>query len=360
MDRIGVLLINVGTPDDATPEAVGKYLRQFLMDGRVLDMPFMKRWLLVNRIIVPRRKYHSAEHYQEIWTEEGLPLLVHTRNFASALTTELSTSEHEYVVEIGMRYGNPSIPSALSKLKSNNVKQIIAMPLYPQFTQSSFETAVAETKKRARQLGFNDELTFVAPFYDDRGFINASAHRVAEYLEGYTPDHILFSFHSVPTRHIKRLDTSGGCLANPNCCSEIGASNQNCYRAQCFATARALARELGLSDDRYTACFQSQIGKDAWIGPLLEDLLRELPGRGVRIVGVFCPSFVSDCLETLEEIGIRGREEFKEAGGEELIFVPCLNSDPLWIKAAANLIRKSMCGESQIKSAYASGHAATR
>jgi ferrochelatase len=360
MDRIGVLLINVGTPDEPTPEAVGKYLRQFLMDGRVLDMPFMKRWLLVNRVIVPRRKEYSPKHYQEIWTDEGLPLLIHTRNFAAELTSELSNREHEYFVEIGMRYGNPSIHSALSKLKSNNVDRIVAMPLYPQYTQSSFETAVVETEKRARQLRLADRLSFVRPFYDDPGFVNVSANLVTEHLNGNAPDHILFSFHSVPTRHVKQLEQSAGhCLTSLDCCNEIGPTNQGCYRAQCFATSRAVARELGLSPDQYTTCFQSQLGKDEWIGPALDDLLRDLPDRGVRKVAVFCPSFVADCLETLEEIGIRGREEFKEAGGEELTLIPCLNSDQRWIKAAADLIVESTREPGHIKAASAGAHAAT-
>jgi len=354
MKRIGVLLINVGTPDDTTPESVGRYLRQFLMDGHVLDMPYLKRWLLVNRVIVPHRQEHTAKHYQEIDTEEGLPLLVHTRNLATELSAELSNREHEYVVAIGMRYGNPSIRSALAKLKAHNVDRIVAVPLYPQYTQSSFATAVAETRKRARQLGLTNQLSFVPPFYGDSGFIKVSADVVAQHLNSRAPDHFLFSFHSVPTRHIKKLDSSGGrCLINADCCDEIRTANQDCYRAQCIATARSIARELGLAADRYTACFQSQLGKDEWIGPALEDLLRELPNRGIRTVAVFCPSFVADCLETLEEIGIRGREEFAKAGGQELILIPCLNSEPLWIKAAADFIFEKTRDRNQVKAAGA-------
>jgi ferrochelatase len=339
MNRTGVLLINIGTPDEATPEAVGRYLREFLMDSYVLDMPFIKRWLLVNRIIVPRRKHYSAQHYQEIQTEEGSPLMFHTKRFAAGLSAELSNNDGEYVVEIGMRYGNPSIQTALSKLQKSNVERVVVVPLYPQYTQSSFETAVVEAKKRAQQLGFGNQLSFVKPFYADAGFIKAFAERIEDYLGERELDHVVFSYHGIPVRHIKQIDPSKEhCFGSNDCCAEIGVVNQNCYRAQCFATSRAIARELSLEADRYTTCFQSQFGKDEWIGPSLENLLRELPGRGLRRVAVVCPSFVADCLETLEEIGIRGSQEFKEAGGDELSLVPCLNSDPAWIKAAANII----------------------
>jgi protoporphyrin/coproporphyrin ferrochelatase len=341
MDRTGVLLINIGTPDKPTPEAVGRYLREFLMDEYVLDMPFMKRWLLVNRVIVPRRKHYSAEHYQKIQMPEGAPLLVHTERFASGLATELSNDANEFVVEIGMRYGNPSIATAVSKLKAGQVDRIVAAPLYPQYTQSSFETAVVETKKQAKKQGLSDRLTFIPPFYADSDFIEANAGIVGDHLRKHSPDYVLFSFHSVPVRHIKQIDTTDHCRVNETCCAEIGTANQNCYRAQCHATSRAIAAVVGLDQNQFTTCFQSQFGKDEWIGPSFEHLLAELPKRGVKTVAVACPSFVADCLETLEEIGIRGREEFQAAGGDELTLIPCLNSDPLWIEAAANMIRKA-------------------
>jgi ferrochelatase len=339
MGRTGVLLTNIGTPDEPTPEAVGRYLREFLMDEFVLDMPFIKRWLLVNRVIVPRRKHYSAEHYQKVQMPEGSPLLVYTERFAAGLITELGS---DYVVEIGMRYGNPSIAAGLSELKKAGVDRIVAAPLYPQYTQSSFETAVAETRRQAKKSGLIDKLRFLDPFYVDADFIQANAKLVSEHLKAHTPDYTLFSFHSVPVRHIKQIDTNDHCRVNDSCCVEVGAANANCYRAQCHATARAIAAAVGLRADQYTTCFQSQFGKDEWIGPSFEGLLEELPKRGIKTVAVACPSFVADCLETLEEIGIRGREEFQEAGGNDLTLIPCLNSEPDWIKAAANLIRKAV------------------
>jgi protoporphyrin/coproporphyrin ferrochelatase len=341
MGHTGVLLINIGTPDDPTPEAVGRYLRQFLMDEYVLDMPFIKRWLLVNRIIVPRRKHYSAEHYQKVQMPEGSPLLVHTERFAAGLITELG---NDYAVEIGMRYGNSSIATGLAKLNKAGVDRIVAAPLYPQYTQSSFETAVVETRKQAKKLALADRVVFLDPFFADAGFIQANAKVVSDHLQTKAADYVLFSFHSVPVRHIKQIDKVDHCRVNDACCAEVGAANRNCYRAQCHATAHAIASAIGLTPDRYTTCFQSQFGKDEWIGPSFEGLLEELPKRGIKSVAVACPSFVADCLETLEEIGIRGREEFQEAGGADLTLIPCLNSEPLWIKAAANLIRNAAQG----------------
>jgi ferrochelatase len=229
-------------------------------------------------------------------------------------------------------------------LKKAEVDRIVAAPLYPQYTQSSFETAVAETRKQAKKLGAGNKVVFLDPFYVNADFIQANANVVSEHLKAHTPDYVLFSFHGVPVRHIKQIDTNGHCHVNDACCAEVGAPNANCYRAQCHATSRAIASAVGLTPDQYTTCFQSQFGKDEWIGPSFEGLLEELPKRGIKTVAVACPSFVADCLETLEEIGIRGREEFQEAGGDDLTLIPCLNSEPLWIKAAANLIRKAAAG----------------
>jgi ferrochelatase len=272
MARIGVLLINIGTPDEPTPEAVGRYLREFLMDEYVLDMPFLKRWLLVNRIIVPRRKHSSAEHYQKIQFDEGSPLLVHTQRFAGGLRHELADDENEYVVEIGMRYGNPSLVSGLTKLKEASVDRIVAAPLYPQYTQSSFETGIVATKKQAKKLGLTDKLTFLKPFYIDEAFIDAYARVVDEHLKTNSPDYTLFSYHGVPVRHIKQIDKEDYCRVDDTCCKTIGTKNANCYRAQCHATSRAIAAAVGLQGNKYTTCFQSQFGKDEWIGTAFEDV----------------------------------------------------------------------------------------
>jgi protoporphyrin/coproporphyrin ferrochelatase len=341
MNRIGVILINLGTPDAPMPEAVGAYLREFLMDGYVIDVPKPLRWFLVNVMIVPRRKFQSARAYQKVQLPGGSPLLVYTRDLAEKVAARLA-SDGRYVVEYGMRYGNPSIASALSRLHSQKPSRIIVLPLYPQYAESSFETAVVETRRVARELGCADRLSFFPPFYDRPEFIAACARRLMEAHEKEPVDHVVFSFHSLPERHLKRLDeTQQHCLVKSDCCAQVSAVNQNCYRAQCFFTAKAIAAELELNDKDYTVSFQSRLGRAKWIGPTTEVVLTDLPQRGIKRVAVSCPSFVADCLETLEEMGIRGRQTFIDAGGEELYLVPSLNAEPGWIATVADWIRTS-------------------
>jgi ferrochelatase len=335
----GVLLINLGTPDAPTPDAVGRYLREFLMDPFVIDLPAPLRWFLVNGLIVPRRKHQSAAAYQKIQMPGGSPLLVHTRALAQEVARRLRDSKEDYVVEFGMRYGNPSIRSALQNLKARGASQVIVLPLYPQYAESSFETAVVETRRSARELGCEDSLTFLEPFYNHPEFIKSWAERLRADIDPQNTDHVLFSFHSVPVSHLTKFHRDAGYRASAECCSEITPTNQNCYRAQCFATARAIAGYLELDPDDYSVSFQSRLGRAEWIGPNTVKVLEDLAGRGQKRIAVACPSFVCDCLETLEEIGIRGRVTFQGAGGERLQLVPCLNSDPVWAEALANLIR---------------------
>jgi len=340
VNRIGVLLINLGTPDAPTPKAVGRYLREFLMDGFVIDVPRPLRWFLVNVMIVPRRKIQSAKAYQKVQMPGGSPLLVYTRELAEKVAAQLSNGDR-FVLEYAMRYGNPSIASAVKKLCSPDVSRIIVLPLYPQYAESSFETAVVETKRVAQQLGCADRLSFLPPFYDRPEFITAWARRIAEAHEKQPVDHVVFSFHSLPERHLMRLDETGQhCLVKSDCCDQVSRVNHNCYRAQCIFTARAIAAELGLNDEDYTVSFQSRLGRAKWIGPMTEVVLRDLAQRGVKRVAVSCPSFVADCLETLEEMGIRGRQTFVESGGEELYLVPSLNDQPAWVDIVANWIRE--------------------
>ncbi|HSP62499.1 MAG TPA: ferrochelatase, partial [Pyrinomonadaceae bacterium] len=341
MNPVGVLLINLGTPDAPTPEAVGRYLRQFLMDGFVIDVPKPLRWFLVNVMIVPRRKGQSAKAYQKVQLLEGSPLRVYTRELTEKVTARLAVDGDRFVVEYAMRYGNPSIASSLERLRSHDVSRIIVMPMYPQYAESSYRTAVEETKKQAGKLGLADRLSFFPVFYDRPEFISAYAHRVHESVQGWPVEHFIFSFHSLPVRHLKRLDaTQSHCLIKSDCCDAISAVNQNCYRAQCIFTARAMARELGLKDDGYSISFQSRLGRAEWLGPQTEDVLRKLAESGFKRVAVSCPSFVADCLETVEEIGIRARDNFIQAGGEELRLVPSLNSDPVWVETVVEWIRE--------------------
>ncbi len=308
------------------------------MDGFVIDVPKPLRWFLVNVMIVPRRKIQSAKAYQKVQLPGGSPLLVYTRELAEKVSEHLARDER-HVVEYAMRYGNPSIASAVARLCSPDISRIIVLPLYPQYAESSYETAVVETKRAAQDSGCADNLLFFPPFYDRPEFISAFARRIAENTEPGWADHFVFSFHSLPERHLKRLDaTQQHCLVTPDCCDQVSAVNRNCYRAQCFFTAREIAAQLGLKDDDYTVSFQSRLGRAKWIGPTTEVVLQELAGRGVKRVAVSCPSFVADCLETLEEMGIRGRQTFIDAGGEDLRLVPALNADPFWVNTVASWI----------------------
>lgn len=310
------------------------------MDGFVLDIPAPLRWPLVNIAIVPRRRNQSALLYQKIHSDQGPPLLVNTRDLAEKVTAQLdATNGRRYLVKFGMRYGNPSIGSALAELQSAGLDRLLVLPLYPQYAESSFETAVVETKKRAQELGCADKLTFLPPFYGEPSFINACAQRVADHLKEFSTDHVVFSFHGLPVRHLKKLDQSKQhCAMDPDCCQQISAVNQNCYRAQCVFTARAIVQQVGLKESSCTTTFQSRFGRTAWVKPATDEVLRKLAETGVKKVAVFCPSFVADCLETLEEIAIRGRETFLAAGGEELRLIPSLNSHPLWVAAVSNWI----------------------
>jgi len=342
MKSTGVLLINLGTPDAPTPAAVGRYLRQFLMDAFVIDLPAPLRWLLVNVAIVPRRKYQSAHAYQKVQLSKGSPLLVHTRELATSVTEQLNESEPRYIIEYGMRYGNPSIKAALTILKLSKVDRIVVLPLYPQYAESSFETAVVETRRRARELGCEELLEFMPPFYDRPEFINAWVERIRESINPDATDHLVFSFHGLPVRHLARLHGKDNhCLTAVDCCAAITSGNETCYRAQCFATARAIAAQLELDPDDYTVAFQSRLGRAQWIGPNTVDVLQNLARTGNKRISVACPSFVADCLETLEEIGIRGRETFITAGGEDLQLIASLNSDSRWVKSISDWIRKA-------------------
>ena len=337
MNQTGILLINLGTPDAPTPEAVGTYLREFLMDGFVIDKPAPLRWFIVNVLIVPRRKYQSAAAYQKVQLPEGSPLLVNTRALAQGVAGELGD---EYFVEFAMRYGNPSIRSALAQLKERAANQIIVLPLYPQYAESSFETAVVETKRSAAQLGCGDRLTFMPPFYDRPEFVNAFASRISQSLTDWSAEHVVFSFHGLPERHVTRLHPQH-CLRARNCCEQVSELNRNCYRAQSFATARAIARQLGLNQESYSVSFQSRLGRAKWIDPPTEAVLQHLARSGKQRIAVVCPSFVADCLETVEEIAIRGRQTFIDAGGTDLQLVPSLNNEPVWVTALAGMLREA-------------------
>jgi ferrochelatase len=335
---VGVLLVNLGTPDAPQAPEVRRYLRQFLSDPRVLDISAIGRWLLLNLIILPRRPARSAEAYRKIWGADGSPLLTHSR----ALCDQLRVALPDLQVELAMRYGNPSIRAGLTALRDRGCDRIVVFPLYPQYAASSTGSTVEAVYREAAGLWNTPYLSVVPPFYDDPGFIAAFAEVGAPVLAELRPDHVLYSFHGLPERHMHKSDVSGQhCLRRDDCCAQIVAANRHCYRAQCHATAAALTARLGLDPASTSLSFQSRLGRAVWIRPYTDIVLPELARRGVKRVAVFCPAFVADCLETLEEIGMRAEADFKAAGGEALRLVPSLNAHPAWVRSAAALIRET-------------------
>jgi ferrochelatase len=330
----GLLLINLGTPDEPTTPAVRRYLREFLGDPRVLDINPIGRALLLNLVILPRRPAKSAHAYQLIWDRErGSPLKYHSVDLAAGVTAALGDS---WRVELAMRYGSPSIQAGLDALYAAKVDKIVVLPLFPQHAMSSTETAVARVEELHAKKQGAPPLVQVPAFHDDPGFLDAFAAVGAPVLAEQQPDHVLFSFHGLPVRQIVKTDvTKGHCFSSPSCCDTL--TSPNCYRAQSYATARALAERLSLPADKYTVCFQSRLGRTPWIQPYTDVVLDEIAAKGIKKLAVFCPAFVADCLETLEEIGMRAVDQFKAKGGEQLVLVPSLNSSPAWVSAVARI-----------------------
>lgn len=337
----GLLLLNLGTPDSVQVSDVRRYLAEFLMDPYVIDIPTLARVLLVYGIILPFRPKKSAEAYEKIFTERGSPLMFHLLDLSGKVSRELASQSIE--VYPTMRYGNPSVASALAQAKKDGVTSLTVLPLYPQYSLAATESSLAKVREEAARAGFEGQLSHVPAFYDARSFILAFSEVYRATQSDFAPDHVLFSFHGIPERHIHKAAVSENyCLATPNCCDSMSEKNGNCYRAQCFATARALAMELGMSRQdegvRYSVAFQSRLGRTPWIRPYTDEVIPELAKNGVRKLAVFCPAFVSDCLETIEEIGMRGKESFLEAGGIELRLVPSLNSSDAWARAIGELL----------------------
>ena len=335
-ERAGILLINTGTPDAPRPPEVRAYLREFLSDPRILDIPALTRWALLNFIILPKRKYRSAEAYNQIWTQDGAPLLVTMGELRDRVGEQLPTA----AVELGMRYGSPSLEDGVERLLEQGVDRIIAAPLFPQYS-SAANGSVLEKLYRLLAFRWNvPPVSVLPPFYADAGFLDAWAAVARPYLEEFKPDYVLLSYHGLPERHVIKSDPTGAhCLQSEDCCAADVPANRHCYRKQCLRTSEGLAQRLGLSSEGYETSFQSRLGKDAWIQPETDSLIQGLPKRGVKRLAVLCPAFTVDCLETIEEIGLRGREDFLSAGGSEYLMVPSLNAHPAWVEALANLLR---------------------
>lgn len=332
-ERVGLLLINLGTPDAPHPPEVRRYLREFLSDPRVLDMPGLLRFLLLELVILPRRPRASAEAYQKIWTSEGSPLLVHSRALAAKAQALLG---EDVQVELAMRYGRPAIASALDRFEKAGVRRLTVFPLYPQYSSAATGSVIAEVERCVAGRWSAPDLRIVPPFYDHPAYVEARAEVARPFLEPM-PERVLFSFHGLPERQIRKGDPSGShCLVRPDCCAAIGPANRSCYRAQCLAAARLLAERLGVPEERRIVCFQSRLGRSPWLTPNTDEVLAAEAQRGVRRA-VLIPAFVTDCLETLEELAIRGVETWHRNGGTTLQVVPALNASDRFAEAVAEI-----------------------
>jgi ferrochelatase len=337
-DQTGVLLVNLGTPESPTSGAVRRYLRAFLSDPRVLTLPGPLRWLLLNFVILPTRPRKAAAAYQKIWLTEGSPLRVHADALTNAVAKVLGS---RFTVEGAMRYGKPSIASGLAALERANVDRVIVLPLFPQYASAVTASVAAEVFRCCDAAGDIPPLEILGAFYDEPDFARSWADLVRPALSEFAADHVLFSFHGLPEDQIRASDPRGDhCLASSDCCQHPGASLKRCYRAQCFATADALIGALDLDRAQTSSAFQSRLGPRPWIQPFTDFVLPDLAENGVRRLAVFCPSFVADCLETLEEIGIRLRNQWLSLGGEELWLAPCPNGDERFAKAVAGWISR--------------------
>ena len=334
----GVLLINLGTPDAPETGPVRRYLREFLSDPRVLDISPVGRAALLYGVILPFRPQRSAEAYRKIWMPQGSPLLVYGNALRDRLLDALGPG---WAVELGMRYGRPSLRSALEKLRARGARELTVVPLYPQYASSSTGSSLERVYQLVGEAWNVESLRVLPPFYDRPAFLDAFAEVGRPVLAEARPEHVLFSFHGLPERQVKKSDPTGAhCLARPDCCDVQVPANRWCYRMQCFFTARALAQRLGLEAGKWTVTFQSRLGRTPWVRPYTDVVIPELARAGVKRLAVFCPAFVADCLETLEEIGIRGRDQFLSCGGEALTLVPSLNAHPSWVRGLTKMLRE--------------------
>lgn len=334
--KTGVLIVNLGTPDAPTRGAVYRYLKQFLLDPRVIDINPVARNLLVRGIIAPFRSGKSAEAYRELWTENGSPLKYYGERLTEQVQRLLGES---FQVELAMRYQNPSIASAIGRLMAGQVEKIVVFPLFPQYAGATTGSVHEEVMRVVRQQQIIPALSFISAYPTYPPMIKLFAQNARMYdLERY--DHVLFSYHGLPQRQLRKADAFGHCLQHPDCCHRLTPVNQFCYSAQCYATTQAIAAELGLPPERYSVCFQSRLGRDPWTQPYTVRVIEQLAKSGAKRLLVFCPAFTADCLETTVEIGSEYRRDFLNWGGEALDLVPSLNAEPAWAEAVAELVRQ--------------------
>lgn len=340
-----IILMNLGSPDSTEVKDVKEYLNEFLMDERVIDKPYLLRSILVKGIIVPFRAKNSAHAYSKIWTKDGSPLIVLTKQLQAALQKNF-----DQPVEMVMRYRKPSAASVLQKLHEEHpdLKEVILLPLYPHYAMSSYETAVEDVKRIHRQKKYTSVITTIKPFYNDPLYISALAESIRPYLQG-DYDKILFSYHGIPERHVMKSDvTDQHCLKVNRCCHVDSPAHKFCYRYQTIKTTELVIKALNIPEEKTEQSFQSRLGRDPWLLPFTAARLTELPKEGVKKLLVVCPAFISDCLETLEEIAMQGKESFIEAGGDSLTYIPCLNVQPLWVQTVTKWLKDYIAGNKEM------------
>src|ERR1039457_1614737 len=336
-----VLLVNLGSPDSPSVPDVRRYLNEFLMDGRVIDTPWPIRRFVVGMILINRPK-ESGHAYEKSWTKDGSPLVVTSKHVQAALQKRVSIP-----VELAMRYQKPSIEFAVKNLAAKGADDVLLIPLFPHYAMSSYETAVVRVQEVVARFAPQMKVTVQPPYYDAPDYINALVASAMDFLQKDF-DHLLFSFHGLPERHMKKSDTTGcHCLVRENCCEVASPAHATCYRAQCFKTAAAFVSKAGVPVGKFSVSFQSRLGKEPWLKPYTDYELPRLAQEGKKRMLVLCPTFVSDCLETIEEIGMRGCEQFMRASGKEFTRIPCMNEHPLWIAALEKMVERFTGGTAE-------------
>ena len=338
--KTGVLLVNLGTPDSPKVSDVKKYLREFLNDGRVIDINAVGRKLLVNGIIAPTRGPKSAKEYKKLFKigEGSSPLLTYGIN----LTEKVKKMSHnQFDTYLAMRYGNPSMEKVLGEMRLKNYDQIIIFPLYPQYASASSGSTIEKAFKLINKWWVIPEVSVIGQFYSNPIYINCMVNRAKEFeLSDY--DHIMFSYHGIPERHVDKVYLDGKPCADHSCEDEINEENTHCYKAACYATSRLLVEALNLKEGSYSTCFQSRLGRDPWLKPYTDHVIENLGKEGKKRILVFSPAFVADCLETTIEIGEEYLELFKEHGGEKIQLVPSLNDNDDWAQGLYEIIKEKV------------------
>ncbi len=334
--NVGVLLINLGSPKELSKKSVRQYLRVFLSDDNVVDLPKFLQQFILRLFILPFRPKNTLEAYEKIWTKKGSPLIISTESIANKLTEKTGWN-----VEYAMRYEEPSIEKALHKFKKNEINKIYVISLYPHNAMATTVTTELETRNVAMNVSNDFELIFTKPFFDNEEYINAMVNSIRPYVENKSYDKIIFSYHGIPKRQAKKTDETGEhCFSTSNCCEIENDGSKDCYRSHTRIASDLTAKKLGLKDDQWEIAYQSRIGP-GWLTPFTDKRLAKLPEEGKNNIAILCPSFISDCLETLEEIDIRGRETFLKAGGKNMTYIPCLNDSEDTINLLENLVRAS-------------------